>query len=113
MTEAALFDVRVAVGEAVSNAIRHGSPGGERDRVVVEVAAYPDRAVLVVRDRGAGFDGSADDGADLYAPSGRGVMFMRALMDRVDFARSPDGGTVVTLVKHVSAETVVSSDPVR
>ena len=27
-------------------------------------------------------------------------MFMRALMDRVAFTPAPDGGTIVTLVKH-------------
>lgn len=101
MSEAAMFDIRVAVGEAVANAIRHGSPAGENDRVVVEVAAFPDRIVLVVRDRGQGYDGSPSVTGDPYAPSGRGVMFMRALMDRVDFARLPGGGTAVTLVKHV------------
>jgi anti-anti-sigma factor len=108
MSEAAMFDVRVAVGEAVANAIRHGSPAGERDRVVVEVAAYPDRVVLVVRDRGGGFDGEPSSAGDLYAPSGRGVMFMRALMDRVDFAKMPGGGTAVTLVKHVGHAAHVS-----
>lgn len=101
MSESALFDIRVAVGEAVSNAIRHGSPGGEGDPVSVQVAVFSDRVVLVVRDSGAGFDGVPTGDEDLYAPSGRGVMFMRALMDRVDFSRSADGGTVVTLVKHL------------
>ena len=37
---------------------------------------------------------------DLYAPSGRGIMFMRALMDRVDFEPAPGGGTLVRLTKH-------------
>jgi anti-anti-sigma factor len=101
LSEAATFDVRVAVGEALSNAIRHGSPGGEGDEVRVSVSAYDDRVVLEVRDRGGGFDGEATSGGDPYAPSGRGVMFMRALMDHVDFVRIPGGGTAVTLVKHL------------
>jgi anti-sigma regulatory factor (Ser/Thr protein kinase) len=37
---------------------------------------------------------------DLYAPSGRGIMFMRALMDRVEFETAGGGGTLVRLVKH-------------
>lgn len=101
LDEATLFDVRVALGEALSNAIRHGSPGGGADTVDVDVSVYADRIVLVVSDTGAGFDGQVGEGSDPYAASGRGVMFMRALMDRVEFSRLPQGGTSVTLVKHI------------
>jgi anti-sigma B factor antagonist len=101
MAEAVLFDVRVAVGEALSNAIRHGSPGGDGAMVCVNVTAYPDRVAIEVCDRGSGFDGEALSDGDPYAASGRGVMFMRALMDQVHFARMAEGGTAVTLVKHL------------
>ncbi len=110
ISEATQFDIRVAVGEALSNAIRHGSPHGEGDLVGVTVAAYGDRVVLTVLDCGAGFDGvSAADG-DPYAASGRGVMFMRALMDNVTFEQMPAGGTAVTLVKHIGT-TAAPSEP--
>jgi serine/threonine-protein kinase RsbW len=96
-----LFDIRVAVGEALANAIRHGSPRGECDTIEVAVAAYRDRVKIEVTDHGAGFDGRPAGQLDPYAPSGRGVPFMRALMDGVDFAYQPGGGTTVTLVKHL------------
>lgn len=101
--ESALFDIRVAVGEALANAIRHGSPGGTRDTVAIQVDAHADRVVIVVNDSGCGFDGCTTQAGDLYAPSGRGVMFMRALMDKVEFRSNADGGTSVTLVKHIAA----------
>ncbi|MHB1017399.1 MAG: anti-sigma factor antagonist [Coriobacteriia bacterium] len=100
--ETVFFDIRVAVGEALANAIRHGSPRGDADPVSVSVKAYDDRVVLVIADRGTGFDGEAASDGDPYASSGRGVMFMRALMDRVDFERLPGGGTAVTLVRHLA-----------
>lgn len=104
--EAVFFDIRVAVGEALANAIRHGSPHGAHDAVSVSVSAHEDRIVLVVADRGAGFDGETASDGDPYASSGRGVMFMRALMDQVDFTPLPGGGTAVTLVRHLaSSET--------
>jgi len=103
LPESTLFDIRVAVGEALSNAVRHGSPRGERDVVLVSVTAYPDRVVLTVTDTGRGFNGIAADSGDPYAASGRGVMFMRALMDQVGFLLLPGGGTSVTLVKHLGA----------
>lgn len=101
LNESTLFDIRVAVGEALSNAVRHGSPRGDRDVVLVSVAAYQDRVVLTVTDTGSGFDGTPSDSRDPYAASGRGVMFMRALMDQVEFSPLPGGGTSVTLVKHL------------
>jgi serine/threonine-protein kinase RsbW len=100
--EATQFDIRVAVGEALSNAVRHGSPKGEHDPVGITVTAYSDRVVLTVLDRGEGFDGQPASDGDPYAASGRGVMFMRALMDHVTFERLSSGGTAVTLVKHIT-----------
>ncbi len=108
-----VFDLKVAVGEALANAVRHGSPGGEADRVDVTVGAYGDRVIVSVRDTGSGFDGVPAAGDDVYASGGRGIMFMRALMDRVEFAASDDGGTVVRLTKRLPATRfVATSDPV-
>jgi anti-anti-sigma factor len=103
-SEAARFDIKVAVGEAVANAVRHGSPGGEADEVRIDVSGYDDRVVIEVRDRGHGFDGGdAPSGDDLFASGGRGLIFMRALMDEVDFDIDAEGGgAVVRLVKRFS-----------
>lgn len=101
LPEATLFDIKVAVGEALANAVRHGSPHGDTDVVGVDVAGYDDRVVVKVRDTGCGFSGEASCTGDVYAAGGRGVMFMRALMDRVDFDVGDEGGTTVTLVKHL------------
>jgi serine/threonine-protein kinase RsbW len=103
LSDSTLFDIRVGAGEALSNAVRHGSPRGENDVVLVSVTAYPDRVVLTVTDTGSGFDGIAASSGDPYAASGRGVMVMRALMDQVEFTPLAAGGTSVTLVKHLGA----------
>jgi anti-sigma B factor antagonist len=99
LPEATVFDLKVAVGEALANAIRHGSPAGSDDRVHVEVQAYDDRVDVIVSDSGCGFDGRSPSRQDVYAPSGRGVLFMRALMDAVEFAQCAGGGTSVRLAK--------------
>lgn len=101
MDDSAVFDVKVAVGEALANAVRHGSPMGDANDVVVQVEAFPDRVGIAVSDSGCGFDGSPETSDDVYAASGRGVMFMRALMDSVQFFRCEGGGTMVTLVKSI------------
>ncbi|MDZ4179287.1 MAG: anti-sigma factor antagonist [Coriobacteriia bacterium] len=98
-SDAALFDIRVALGEALANAVRHGS-AAQDGLVTVGVDAYEDRVAISVTDRGTGFDGEHVCSDDLYAAGGRGVMFMRALMDSVVFEPATGGGTIVTLVKH-------------
>lgn len=100
LPESALFDVKVALGEALANAIRHGAPKNGDAKVTVRVAAYEDRVVFEVIDNGPGFNGAPLGSEDLYAPSGRGVMFMKALMDRVEFDVPKEGGTLVRLTKH-------------
>ncbi len=102
-SESVLFDMKVAVGEALANAIRHGAPVGKEGVVEVRISAYDDRVVLEVQDNGSGFDGCHSGSDDVYAPNGRGIMFMRALMDQVEFECSPQGGTLVRLVKHRAA----------
>ncbi|MHB9002972.1 MAG: anti-sigma factor antagonist [Coriobacteriia bacterium] len=98
-SSAALFDVKVALGEALANAVRHGSAGAD-GHISIRVHAFGDKVMLEIEDAGTGFDGDHVCSDDLYASSGRGIMFMRALMDRVEFASSHSGGTLVTLVKH-------------
>lgn len=98
--DSALFDIKVASGEALANAIRHGGPDQGDAEIGVTVVAYDDRVVIDVIDNGPGFTGSAPGSDDPYKASGRGVMFMIALMDRVEFLNPADGGTIVRLTKH-------------
>ena len=102
--DSALFDIKVAVGEALANAVRHGEPPSGDGVVAVIISAFEDRVVIEVADKGVGFDGVHSTSDDIYAPSGRGIMFMRALMDRVEFEPAVGGGTLVRLVKHRRSE---------
>jgi anti-anti-sigma factor len=99
LPESMVFDIKVASGEALANAVRHGSPRGSLDLIAVEVAAFEDRVEITISDNGSGFDGSTSCSTDVFAPSGRGVLFMRALMDAVEFAGEAGGGTRVRLAK--------------
>jgi len=103
-SEGAVFDIKVALGEALANALRHGRPASGEFLVGLGIDAYEDRVVLEVTDNGPGFDGGSAAPDDLYAPGGRGIMFMRALMDKVEFSTPNGSGTVVRLVKHRPSE---------
>lgn len=90
-----VFDLTLAVGEALGNAADHTCGEG----VLATVTAYPDRIVVEVTDCGDGFDGNAlPDSCD--PERGRGIMLMRLLVDSVCIERRANGaGTLVRLVK--------------
>jgi serine/threonine-protein kinase RsbW len=94
--EEATFAIKLAMEEALINAIKHGNRGDLSKSVIVEFEIDPREAVLQVTDEGEGFrpekvpDPTADE--NLECPSGRGVMLMKAYMDEVKF--SSRGNTV-------------------
>lgn len=94
-----VFDLNLASGEAVGNAVDHT----DEDGVLVTVAAYADRVVVDVADRGEGFtapQGSEEAPGDPCAERGRGIKLMRLLADSVTISPKSTGeGTVVRLVK--------------
>lgn len=93
-----LFNFRVGLTEAISNAMLYGNSGDSDTRVRVELTAVPGEVRVRVSDRGRGFDPEAVPDPrlpeNLTLPDGRGVFVMRALMDEVRFNRR---GNAVTL----------------
>lgn len=101
LTNDEVFDLTLAGGEALGNAVDHTCAEG----VLLTVWVYPDRAVVEVTDCGSGFELDEDgevpqgEGGDCLE-RGRGIKLMRMLSDSVEICRKPSGtGTVVRLVK--------------
>jgi serine/threonine-protein kinase RsbW len=98
--ETAAFAIKLALEEAMTNAVRHGNCSDPTKRVHVHYRVTPERTEIVIRDEGCGFqpelvpDPTAPENID--RPSGRGIMLMRAYLDEVEYT---DGGKVVRLVK--------------
>ncbi|MFA6133214.1 MAG: ATP-binding protein [Phycisphaerae bacterium] len=99
-SEVCAFAIRLALEEALNNAIKHGNGLDPRKTVHVEYDINEEQAVFVITDEGCGFNPHAvpDPTADenLEKPSGRGIMLMRAYMDVVQFN---DCGNQVRMVK--------------
>ena len=97
LTPDELFDLTLAVGEAVGNAVDHACC----ECAAISLACYADRVVVDVTDCGCGFDArevAARPHDDIER--GRGIKLMRLLTDSVTIARRPSGtGTIVRLVK--------------
>lgn len=94
LAEDGLFEVRLAMSEAVTNAILHGS-GSHRDAVDLDVREEQDALVFEVRDCGA--DGKShverlDDGC-------RGLELVSMVMDEVELDHG-EQGSVLRFAKH-------------
>ncbi|MBQ1840649.1 MAG: anti-sigma factor antagonist [Atopobiaceae bacterium] len=93
-----VFDLTLASGEALGNAIDHAHAKG----VIVSVSGYEDRAVVEVSDCGEGFDPRDVKPAGSCDERGRGIQLMRLLADAVTISPKRHGtGTVVHLEKLV------------
>ena len=76
------FAVRLALEEAVANAVKHGHQGDPAKRVRVGYRVRADRVLMEVEDQGAGFDprrvADPRDPENLDKPCGRGLLLMRS-----------------------------------
>jgi len=98
-------DIRLAVGEAVSNAIRHGCRWGEHDRLNVDCIGDDEKLVIRFNYPGDKFDPNAVPVPDPNNPreGGMGIFFMRSAMDVVDYSFD-ETGTTVTMIKYIGTD---------
>jgi anti-sigma regulatory factor (Ser/Thr protein kinase) len=92
----ACYDVKLAMSEAVTNAIQHGS-SSPRDPIRIAVLAEGTALVFEVKDTGRFVPRVMRRGGEL-SESGRGLEFMRVLMDEVDL-RPGKTGTLMRFIK--------------
>ncbi|BDI32878.1 hypothetical protein CCAX7_49290 [Capsulimonas corticalis] len=94
-------DFQTAVTEAVTNAVRHGSPRGPQDQFQVRgFQIGPNEMAVDVIDNGPGLRGKKrlPDMPEPEATGGRGLPLMRVLSDEVQFPEM-ESGSCVRLVK--------------
>jgi anti-sigma regulatory factor (Ser/Thr protein kinase) len=104
------YQLKLAMSEAVTNAIQHGS-SSEQDPIDLRVEADGNALVFYVKDTGQFVERSAAGGDSLPEP-GRGLEFMRRLMDDVDL-RPGESGTLLRFAKRPGAEGFGSPGPGR
>ena len=85
-------DVRLAIDEALTNAVVHGCRKDPTKTIQCCVACDERRGMLIiVRDPGPGFDPSQVPspivGENLYATHGRGIFLINQIADEVRFER--------------------------
>ena len=95
-----VFGVRLALEEALVNAIKHGNAMDPDKQVRIACEVTQEQVRIEIEDEGPGFVPSdvADptDDENLDCPGGRGIMLMRAFMNVIEYNAL---GNCVTLVK--------------
>jgi serine/threonine-protein kinase RsbW len=92
-------DIKTAVSEACTNAIRYGSGSDARMKVVVVLTADEDKLDILIRDPGAGgappTEVNIPDIDDMVKgidrPGGMGLYIIRELVDEAGFVESGGG----------------------
>ena len=101
-SEDATFAIKLALEEAIINAVRHGNLNDASKTVTVRYCVTVEQTVIVVRDQGRGFepnevpDPTTRDRLSL--PNGRGIMLMRAYLTDLWF--SPCGREVCLIKRN-------------
>ena len=99
-SEPEVFAIRLAVEEALVNAIKHGNGSDPSKKVRIEYEIDPDHVRIRIEDEGPGFDPEeVPDPTDpeyLERPCGRGLMLMRHYMSHVEFSQR---GNCVEMLK--------------
>jgi serine/threonine-protein kinase RsbW len=95
------FAIKLALEEALTNAIRHGNRLDPAKKVRVSATVTPQKAEIVIEDEGVGFrrhevpDPTLDE--NLERCSGRGILLIESYMNEVKWSR---GGRRLKMVKH-------------
>jgi serine/threonine-protein kinase RsbW len=95
-----IFAIKLALEEALVNAIKHGNQMDASKKVYVSCRVHTDRFEVQITDEGPGFDpGEVPDPTapeNLERPCGRGLLLMRHYMSEVVYH---DRGRAVRMAK--------------
>lgn len=98
----AIEDIKLALAEACTNAIKHGCCEDNKE-YVVNFSIEPRGLAISVSDKGCGLQKKDLPDPDFDNPKegGLGIFIIRTLMDEVDFSNIPCKGFVITMKKYL------------
>lgn len=95
-----VFSAKLALHEAVINAVKHGNKNQEHLSVRVDIQREENRLTMQVTDQGSGFDYQKIPDPilpeNLEKLNGRGIFLIQNTMDRVEFS---DNGRTIKMMK--------------
>lgn len=111
-----IFSIKLALEEALTNAIKHGNQMDKTKKVRIEYSVNSERLEVVIQDEGIGFDPEEvpDPMIDenLERPCGRGLFLMRHYMTEV-LVHPPGNRIIMSKVRgqHSAQESAPSKIP--
>ena len=95
-------DLKVAVSEACTNAIKHSSD----DRFTITYTMIENGLTIEIIDNGNGYDTSSINEPDIenLKESGMGLFIIEALMDEVSIESQEGKGTSIKMTKYLGVD---------
>ena len=101
------FAIKLALEEALINAIKHGNRNDPTKKVHIEATVTPEEALIIVEDEGPGFQRSSVPDPTLRENvekcSGRGILLIEAYMNQVQWSH---GGRRLRMVKRNEPDVI-------
>ena len=100
-----LYDVKMAISEAVTNCIIHGYEGREDGKIYISCSYEDKTATIEIEDKGKGIADIEEAMTPLYSGSGDderaglGFTVMQSMMDEVVVTSQKGCGTTVKMIK--------------
>jgi serine/threonine-protein kinase RsbW len=100
--ETLAYQINLVLTEAMSNAIKYGSPDNPDKHVHIVISIVENELLIRIFDYGQGFDINDIPVPDfnLLEDCGRGIFLIKALMDSVTYTRNSDGN-ILEMVKQL------------
>ncbi|TDM10483.1 anti-sigma B factor RsbW [Macrococcus lamae] len=107
-------DSKIAVSEAVTNAVKHAYQDKVKGDVLVGYVIFEDKVEVIVSDSGQSFDYEKakaelgpyeeDENVDFIREGGLGLFLIESLMDEVNIKK--DAGVTISMTKYIAGEQV-------
>ena len=102
LDDSTLFEIKLALEEALINAIIHGNKRNRDLPVSIDLSVKDGSIEITVEDTGGGFDYRKIPNPildeNMMKMGGRGVFLIKRLMDKVQYN---EAGNRITMVKHI------------
>ncbi|MBQ5152240.1 anti-sigma B factor RsbW [Macrococcoides caseolyticum] len=107
-------DTKIAVSEAVTNAVKHAYKGDIQGDVLVGYVIFDNKVEVIVSDSGTSFDYERtkselgpyeeNENIDFIREGGLGLFLIESLMDEVNVKK--DSGVTISMTKYITEEQV-------
>lgn len=101
ITDEVLYDVQLAVDEAVTNIISHGYAGLDPGSIILDLQIEPDKLTISLTDFGHSFEPGSAPVPDVNAPieerelGGFGLFFIQQSVDGMEYLVTEDGNKMI------------------